>query len=158
MAKEDTVDQLRTLNELFSQTGTSAPDSAEHVRRILDFISQAQGDEIKALSLAECVDRLARLHFGSEGERGLPFAHWNISADPLFSPLWIRQSLIARMKQIAGYRKALLLITGLREAVCPPGSYWTKKRQEHYDRVCDYIHELVCVWSAPSSKIQLMLF
>ena len=62
------------------------------------------------------------------------------------------------MKQLAGSRAAFLLITGLREAICPAGSYWTQKRQEYYDCVCDYINELVCAWATPDSRLQLALF
>ena len=158
MAKENTFDQLRTLNELFAHTGASIPDSAEHIRRALDFISKEQNGEAAGLSLAEGADRLARLHFGPEDERNVLFAHWNVSNDEPFSPLWIRQALIARMKQLAGSRAAFLLITGLREAVCPSGSYWTKKRQDYYDLVCDYINELVCARLSPNSTLQMALF
>lgn len=158
MAKENTFDQLRTLNELFAHTGASISDSAEHIRRVLDFVSKEQSEETVELSFAEGANRLARLHFGPEEERNLLFAHWNVSNNELFSPLWIRQSLIARMKQLAGSRAAFLLITGLREAICPSGRYWTKKRQDYYDRVCDYINELVCAWSTSGSRTQIVLF
>ncbi len=157
MVTENTFDRLRTLNGLFAHTGASILDSAEHIRRVLDFISEEQHGETTELSFAEGAYHLARWHFGPEDERNLLFAHWNVSNDEQFSPLWIRQSLIARMKQLAGYRTAFLLITGLREAVCPAGSYWTKKRQEHYDQVLNYISELVCSWSAPDSNLQLAL-
>ena len=158
MKKNNTIDQLRTLNELFVHTGASTPDRAEHIRRVLDFCSKEQSSEATRLSFVEGANRLARLHFGSEQERKWSFVHWDVTADEQFSPLWIRRSLITRMKQIAGSRTAFLLITGLREAVCPTGNYWTKKRQENYDRVCDYINELVCAWSTSSSRLQLVFF
>lgn len=158
MAKEKTFDQLRTLNELFARTGVSASENAEHVRRVLDFLSNEQGEDTVALPFAECVNRLARLHFGPEEKRNLSFVHWAVPNDEHFNPLWIRRLLIAQMKQLAGSHTAFLLITGLREAVCPKGSYWTQKRQEYYDRICDYINELVCIWAAPNSRVQLALF
>ena len=158
MVKENTVDQLRMLNELFAHTGASVSDRAEHIRQVLNFLGNRHDEETTNLSFVECADRLARLHFSSEGEQSLFFAHWDVPKDEEFSPLWIRQALIAQMKQLAGYRAAFLLITGLREAVCPKGTYWTKKRQEYYDRVCEYINELVCLWSAPNSQLQLALF
>lgn len=158
MRKKNTIDQLRTLNELFAHTGASAPERAEHIRRVLDFCSEEQGEHATELSFVEGARRLARLHFGSRQERKLSFAHWNVPTDEQFSPLWIRKSLIARMKQLAGFRAAFLLITGLREAVCPQGNYWTKKRQESYDYMCNYINEMVCAWSTPSSRLQVVFF
>lgn len=158
MKKNNTIDQLRTLNELFVHTGASTPERAEHIRRVLDFCIKEESLETARLSFVEGANHLARLHFGSEQERKWSFVHWDVTADEPFSPLWIRRSLIARMKQIAGSRTAFLLITGLREAICPAGNYWTKKRQENYDRVCDYINELVCAWSSSGSRLQLALF
>lgn len=158
MAKETTVDQLCMLNELFAHTGASAPDRAEHIRCVLDFLREEQNGRTLGLSFTECADRLARLHFGSEGERDLLFTHWTVPSDERFSPLWIRRALITQMKQLAGSRAAFLLITGLRQAVCPAGSYWTKKRQDYYDRVCNYINELVCAWAAPGSRLQMVFF
>lgn len=158
MKKSNTIDQLRTLNELFVHTGASTPERAEHIRRVLDFCSKEQGSETARFSFVEGANRLARLHFGSDQERKWSFVHWDVTADEQFSPLWIRRSLIARMKQIAGSRTAFLLITGLREAICPTGNYWTKKRQENYDRMCDYINELVCAWSASGLRLQLVFF
>ncbi|MGK0176269.1 MAG: hypothetical protein ACJAT5_000096 [Lentimonas sp.] len=158
MRETSTIGQLRTLNELFAHTGVSAPESAEHIRRVLDFFSEEHHKNASKLSFSESADRLAQLHFGPRQERKLLFAHWSVPTDEQFSPLWIRQSLIARMKQLAGSRAAFLLIIGLREAICPTGNYWTKKRQEYYDRVCNYINELVCEWATPGSRSQVVFF
>ncbi len=158
MKANKTVDQLRTLNELFACTGKSAPDSAEHVRRVLDFYSEVNDKDNFALSFSEGADRLAQLHFGSRQKQKLKFVHWDVSIDKQFSPLWIRQALIARMKQIVGARAAFLLVTGLREAICPEGNYWTQKREEYYESVCDYINELVCSWSTSGSLVQVAFF
>ncbi len=158
MKKNKTIDQLRTLNELFACTGQSAPDSAEHVRRVLDFVSEVHDNDNFTLSLSEGANRLARLHFGPEQEQKLKFAHWDVSVDELFSPLWIRQALITRMKHIVGSRAAFFLVTGLHEAICPEGNYWTSKRREYYDRVCNYINDLVCSWSTSGALVQVVFF
>ena len=158
MRKNHTLDQLRVLNELFANTGASNPECAEHVRHVLRFFSEEQESDAAVLSLSQGADRLAQLHFGSDQERELVFAHWAVSAEEGFSPLWMRQALIAQMKQLSGSRAAFLLITGLRQAVCPAGSYWTRKRQEYYDCIREYISELACSWSTPRSNLQLALF
>ena len=156
--KNNTINQLRTLNELFANTGASIPESAGHIRRVLDFFSEEPEEKVAKLSFSEGADRLAQLHFGPRQKRELFFAHWDVPADEQFSPLWVRQSLIVRMKQLAGSRSAFLLITGLREAVCPKGNYWTKERQQYYERVCDYINELACSWLTASLKLQVVFF
>jgi len=61
------------------------------------------------------------------------------------------------MKKLAGRRQALLLVTGLRDAVCPDGNYWTKKRQAQYDRVRGWVDELACAWATRGSQLQVVV-
>ena len=157
MAKSDPVEQLRTLNELLARTGASAPDRAEHARRALDFFSQEQDRGGMDVSLRDCADRLAHLHFGEDGESELAFAHWHVPTVESFSPLWIRQAIVVEMKKLAGRRAALLLVTGLREAVSAEGAYWTKTRQQQYDRVRGWIDELACAWASRGSQLQVVV-
>jgi hypothetical protein len=157
MAKSDPVEQLRALNELLARTGASAPDCAEHARRALDFFSQEQGRGLVNVSLRDCANRLAQLHFGEDGDSELAFAHWHVPTVEHFSPLWIRQAIVAEMKQLAGRRAALLLVTGLREAVSAEGAYWTKTRQQEYDRVRDWIDALACAWASRGSQLQVVV-
>jgi hypothetical protein len=157
MAKSDPVEQLRTLNELLARTGASAPERAEHARRALDFFSKEQDGGGQQVSLGDCADRLARLHFGADGESALAFAHWHVPTVENFSPLWIRQAIVVEMKKLAGRRAALLLVTGLREAVCPDGSYWTQARQAQYDRVRSWIDQLACAWATRGSRLQVVV-
>ena len=157
MAKTDPLEQLRTLNELLAGSGVSTPERAEDARRALEFYSQQPAAARPQVALAACADQLARLHLGAEGQSGLAFAHWHVPAVEHFSPLWIRQSIVVEMKKFAGRRAALLLVTGLREAVCPPGSYWTKARQAQYDRVRSWVDQLACAWATRGAKLQVVV-
>jgi hypothetical protein len=157
MAKADPVEQLRTLNELLVQTGASDPERAEHARRALDFFSLEQSHSPTGVSLRECADKLAHLHFGQNGESELAFTHWHVPTLEDFSPLWIRQAIVTEMKKLAGRRAALLLVTGLRECVCPTGAYWTKARQAQYQRVRGWIDDLACAWATRGSQLQVVV-
>lgn len=157
MAKTDPVEQLRTLNELLARTGASDPERAEHARRALDFFSREQADGASGVSLADCAAKLAKLHLGEEGDSELAFAHWHVPSSEASSPLWIRQAIVGEMKKLAGRRAALLLVTGLREAICPPGRRWTKARETQYQRVRDWINELACAWATRGSQLQVVV-
>ena len=151
-----TVDQLRTLNELLGRV--SDPDRAEHARRALEFAFQEQPDELANVSLGKYVDKLARLHFGEEREPSeLAFAHCHVPLLEDFSPLWIRQAIVTEMKKLAGRREGILLVTGLREAVCPEGKYWTKHCESQYQRVRNWIDELACDWTTQDSNLQVVV-
>lgn len=150
------VDQLRTLNELLGRV--SDPERAEHARRALEFAYQEHPEDIERLPLGDYVDKLARLHFGEAGESiEFAFAHWHVPRLDDFSPLWIRQAIVVEMKKLAGRSEGFLLVTGLREAVCPAGKYWTKHREAQYQRVRNWIDELACAWATKGSRLQVVV-
>ena len=61
------------------------------------------------------------------------------------------------MMKLAGRRSALLLVTGLREAICPEGKRWTTARESQFHRVRDWINELACAWASRESKLQVVI-
>lgn len=157
MPKSDPIKQLSILNELFACAGISTPDVAEHVRRVLDFSKKEKDGDENRLSLQERVNRLVHLHVDSGESSKAGFAHLHVPTVEHFGALWIRQSIVARMKQLAGFNTAFLLVTGLREAVCMGGVYWTKKRQIQYDQIRTWIDDLSCAWASNNSQLQVIV-
>lgn len=156
MPRSEPLEQLRTLNELLARISDS--EKSEHARRALEFFYREHPEEVALVQFDTYIEKLARLHFGEEGEpESLAFTHWHVPLLDDFSPLWIRQAIVAQMKRLAGRREALLLVTGLRDAVCPPGKYWTKSRESQYQRVRGWIDELVCAWASRGSKLQVVV-
>lgn len=156
MARPEPVEQLRTLNELLARI--SDPERSEHARRALEFFCRENPDEVARVDLGDYVECLSRLHFGEVGEpQNLAFAHWHVPQLEDFSPLWIRQAIVSEMKKLAGRRQALLLVTGLRDAICPLDRYWTQARQAQYQRVRGWIDELACAWASRGSKLQVVV-
>ena len=156
MPKADPAEKLRILNDLLGQA--SDPDRSENALRALKFCCQEHPEIIENIDLGEYVEKLARLHFGEFQEPVfLGFSHWHVPQLEDFSPLWIRHAIVSRMKKLAGRRQALLLVTGLRESICPPRCYWTKRREEQYHRVRAWIDELSCAWATRGSKLQVVV-
>ncbi|MGJ8653685.1 MAG: hypothetical protein ACSHX8_10465 [Opitutaceae bacterium] len=157
MVKNNPVDQLRTLNEILARTSASDIERAENARRALEFFSLEQEDQHVQLCLRDCADKLARLHLGDDEDSELAYAHWHVPALEDFSPLWIRQAIVTEMKKLAGRRQSLLLVTGLRETICPEGKKWTNKRQAQYERVRDWIDVLACAWATRGAQLQVVV-
>ena len=154
--KPASVDQLRILNELLGRV--SDPQKAEHARRALEFAYDEHPEDLEHLALGDYVDKLAHLYFAeSDKSMDFAFAHWHVPRLEDFSPLWIRQAIVVEMKKLAGRREGLLLVTGLRFAVCPEGKYWTKNRETQYQRVRNWIDELVCAWVSCGSRLQVVV-
>lgn len=158
MAKPNPLEQLRSLNELFARVGASDPEQAEHARRALDFYDHEEGRQAGSkVSLQAGAAILARLHLGESALSDLAYSHWHVPSGEASSPLWIRQAIVAEMKKLAGRRAALLLVTGLREAICPEGRRWTTARETQYQRVRDWINELACAWASRESQLQVVI-
>jgi hypothetical protein len=160
MPRRDPVEQLRALNELLARTAASDPERAEHARRALDFFSDEQARTTEASaspSIGHCARELARLHLGDPPESPIAFSHWHIPEGQACDPLWLRSEIVSRMRELAGRRAALLLVTGLREALSPAGTYWTRARQLQYQRVCDSIDNLACAWASRGSNLQVVV-
>lgn len=156
MARRAPVEQLRVLNEVLARV--SGPERGEHARRALEFFYRESPEEASKVNLGSYVDRLARIYLGQNGENEqIAFCHWHVPQLEDFSPLWIRQAVVSRMKAMAGRSEALLLVTGLREAVCPEGKYWTKKRERQYHQVRSWIDELACAWASRGSRLQVVV-
>ena len=157
MAKSDPIDQLRTLNEILARTAASDIERAENARRALEFYSREDRNQTAQLCLQDCANKLAQLHLGEAGTSELAFAHWHVPALEDFSPLWIRQAIVTEMKKLAGRRQSLLLVTGLRETICPSGKNWTNKRQAQYERVRGWIDTLACAWATRGAQLQVVV-
>lgn len=143
------LQQLRTLSHLLASTQGADPEGGTHVRRVLELVDQQPESLRSRLSLKNTAERLASLHFGPEEERQVAFAHWHVSELTECSPLWLRQSVIGKLKSISGRRRGCFIVTGVRDAICPPGSYWTRKRQARYHRICQWI-DVLSVARAPT--------
>lgn len=149
--------QLRILSELLARTDGADPEGAAHAQHILDYFSEKSSDELQRLTIESCASKLAQMYLGPEDIREVAFAHWHVPESVGSSPLWIRQAIVAEMKQLAGRRRALLLVSGVRESICAGGRYWTKGREAQYRRVRDWIDELVCAWASRGSQLQVIV-
>jgi hypothetical protein len=155
-SRTDALEKLRTLNELLGRL--SDPERADHARRALEFAHREYPEDLARVSLGEYVDKLAQLHFGAKRSPGaIAFAHWHVPRLEDFSPLWIRSAIVSEMRKLAGSRKALLLVTGLRQAVSAEGRYWTRQREAQYQQVRGWIDELACAWSTRGSRLQVVV-
>jgi hypothetical protein len=159
--RDESLDRLRVLNEVLSRAAGSDPESAEHARRALEFFAVEEengaGEPPDGERLLRGAEALARIHFSRGSSTPAAFAHWHVPLVEGAGPLWLRQAIVGEMKKLAGRRDALLLVTGLREAICPPGRYCTRARQAEYDRVRGWIDDLACSWAARGSRLQVVV-
>ena len=74
-----------------------------------------------------------------------------------FSILALRARLLAGLKKTCHSRQPLLVLTGLREAICPQGRRWTSRREREYHEAIAFARDFCNARSRPSSKLSLVI-
>lgn len=75
-----------------------------------------------------------------------------------FSILNLRASLLEALKQTCRYDSGLVVLTGLKEAICPRGKRWSKNRKQEYEDAIAFAREFCQQRSRPSSTLSLVIF
>lgn len=154
----DPLSQLKLLNELFGRKARSDEARVAHAHRAIEFFAREAGEvPPRAPFMNPAIDRLASIHFGAGAEQGVAFAHCELAAYEAFAPLWARRAIVDTLLTLSGKQEAFLLVTGLREAVCPSGGRWTASRRRRYRTLRDWIGELACAWSSRQSQLQIVI-
>ena len=74
-----------------------------------------------------------------------------------FSMLDLRVNLLDALKQICRFDKGVVVLTGLREAICPRGRRWSKTRQIEDEEAICYARTFCQKRSRASSKLSLVI-
>lgn len=156
------LNRLLTLNELLARISPAGdPDRARHLRKSIECVgTDEQSPDPDATRYRDGARALLRLHLLPDAQArgaGVPFAHWHVAETEDFSPLWIRQAIIREMKQLAGHRTGVFLVTGLREAICPSGKRWTRARRESYAKIRSWIDEISARHASRNSELRILI-
>ena len=158
----DPFENLAALNAMVSLATGSETFKADQIQAAIQFCRMQAERSLgvgsvyakeTARAYSVVVDRLVKLHVSNPDSFG--FNHWDLGSHQ-YDPLWIRAHLIRELKKISGFQEALLLITGLRSAICPPGKYWTGKRSIRYQEAIAYIENLALQFKTPRTKLSLL--
>ncbi|HCR30442.1 MAG TPA: hypothetical protein DIV79_10535 [Opitutae bacterium] len=75
-----------------------------------------------------------------------------------FSMLEFRANLLSALKRICRFETGLVVLTGLKEAVCPKGCRWSPARKRDYEDAIRFARDFCSKRSRPSSKLSLIIF
>jgi len=75
-----------------------------------------------------------------------------------YSELALRARLLEALKRTCRFERPLLVLTGLKEAICPVGKRWTAKRKAEYQASIAYAREFCQSRTRPSSHLNLIIY
>lgn len=157
MVPTSTVDQLETLNELFSQFCASDPELTENAKRAILFFAKESHLNDSENCLKMGVERLIELYFGFQQERVWGVEYWHVELEDYLGTLWLRNSLKQRLLRLAGYRESVFLITGLRAVVFKGHSYWSKACESEFRELKTWLESFVMTRVARDHNVRLLI-
>ena len=148
------IAKFQCLHALFGDRDTYGPDLARHLKSAIDF--SLTGSDVAPAPLDQFAEAAERLRAKQNPETSGSFALQHLDLrSRTYEPLWVRAELIEHMKQLAGYSRALLLISGLRESF-PHGRQQLKRRQKEYQEAISLIEDLAREWSTPHAHLTIL--
>lgn len=75
-----------------------------------------------------------------------------------YSELALRARLLEAIKRTCRFENPLLILTGLKEAICPKGKRWTASRSAEYQSAIAYARDFCRSRSRPSSSLNLIIY
>ena len=143
MVQFNSVYQLKTINEMLAQVGSADTEMVEHARKAMLFFENERNEKDSEAALVMGVERLLKLYFGRAEDRLIGIEHWHIPNEEVPEFLWFRQSINEKILRVSGFPCALLLITGLREAILGENAYWTERHNRRLKDTKEWVEGYV---------------
>ena len=139
MSKVDDFARLTCLNSMLSLLSGGPTNQSEQISAVLRFLRSENSSSLPPSDYNENVTRIVELH--DPGQRRFSgTTHWDVR-DDCIDPLWLRANLLAKLDLLENEPRGLLIISGLRQRLCPPGRRWTKRRAARYHDLVAYVEK-----------------
>ena len=153
--KIDDFARLTHLNSLLSLLSGGPTLETEQIHAVLRFLRSEREADLLPADYDANVTRIVEMH--DPGKRRFSVtAHWDLRHDCI-DPLWLRSNLLSKLALLDQHPRSLLVITGLRQRLCPPHKRWTSRRKKAYCDLVAFIEQTAAEKSSPK-KVLTMLF
>tara|TARA_B110000037_G_scaffold196299_1_gene233385 strand:+ start:1070 stop:1546 length:477 start_codon:yes stop_codon:yes gene_type:complete len=152
---QEELTKLQVVCSLFSET---VGDDLYYAQQIKETIEASLPKGLNRLSepfikrAKELVDKIE----GTRSTRGFGFVDANASDSP-FSLLEMRVHLLDVLKATCRFDSGLIVITGLKEAICPEGTRWSQSRKLEYQEAIAFARRFCQERSRPSARLSLII-
>ncbi|MCG8524978.1 MAG: hypothetical protein MI748_01245 [Opitutales bacterium] len=154
MAKPSPTQRLRTLNSLLTSINPSRAERAVEISKAVEFFIHEEVDEnSQPLPFPHLAQRILDIHLQHSKDFGLKF--WAIE-DSEKEMLWLRSAFLEKLESIKHYSVVTLVVFGLQDTVVEDDKYWTKKVEERYQQIRDYLEQVAADWQSPGGKLSII--
>jgi hypothetical protein len=151
MRRRSDLTVLHLLNAVFAPLTGRDLYLAEQIKAGIDSALADRPEEERSSAVADAINRLRSVLNVSPGDG---FLHWD--ARSAAGSLFARQQVVEGLKSLAPFQNATLLVTNLRDALCPAGKRWTSKRRGEYDEAVAFISNLAATRKRDSANLNVL--
>lgn len=150
----DNLETLHSLNTLFALATGSERELVDQIQSAITFsIDHGLEHDASHQSLTRSAEQLLELHLKDKLSCG--FNHCDFRSDE-DDPLFIRTKVLKSLRILAGYKEAILLISGLKALACPPDKRWSAKRKNRYRHLVTLVESLAAKHSSPKTNLRII--
>ena len=142
---------LHLLNAVFAPLTGRDLYLAEQIKAGIDTALSDRPEEERSSAIADAINRLRGVLEVSPGDG---FFHWD--ARSAAGSLFARQQVVEGLKGLAPFQNATLLVTNLRDALCPAGRRWTSRRRGEYDEAVEFISSLAAARKRTNANLSVL--
>ena len=146
--------QVRALNCLMAAATGSERDKTVQVERAITYGSRSRRTPVSTAPFATVAQRLFAIHNAGIHERTMQ--HLDLQAED-HEPLWLVTAVQNAVANLSRHREGLLLITGLKGAICGFGQRFTARRQREYEVATHLIYTEVARLSEARQTIHVIV-
>lgn len=145
--------KFQCLRHFFGETAGDDPYLLLHLKDAIDqSIAEAPDLADNVGVFAETAQRLSE----DQPFRQFSYGLFHLALDERpYDELFIHHELIRGLKDVAGYDKVLLLVTGLRYAITG-GKPYTRKQQEHAAAARQFIDETAAKYTTANTELTIL--
>ncbi len=150
---------LHFLNTLFADLTGSDLYLAKQIKDAIDtFLLENENRSSLKTSFTQAVHKLTNHHLDdTRSSHGFCFCNASPDDNPL-NLLWLRAEVFQQIKHLIHFKKATLIVTNLKKAICPKGRRWTQKRQQEYNDTLVYLRTFTCARIPSQTQLTLLFY
>lgn len=150
------LSKLQVICSLFSKTVSNDLYFAQQIKESIEASLPSDQSELTESFLLRAKELVEKLE-SAPAETGLELVEAVPNNAP-FSMLDLRANLLEALKRICRFDTGLVVLTGLKEAICPKGKRWSQRRKRDYEDAISFAREFCQKRSRPASRLSLVIF
>ena len=150
------LSKLQVICSLFSKTICDDLYFAQQIKESIEAsLPEDQAEQTQAFIL-RAQELVANIE-ADPSDTGIEIVEAE-NATTHFSMLDLRANLLEALKRTCRFDTGLVVLTGLKDAICPKGKRWSKSRKQEYEDAIAFAREFCQQRSRPSSTLSLIIF